>query len=937
MVVELLEKKRIGVILILILVFFVPMLQQKRANASAQAIEVCGPLPDNTTWNHSTGGVYTITCPVIVPAGMRLAVEPGVRVEFYSGHNYLQVYGELDVNGTVAEPVWFTASQPQAGPGTWDRIEFQPGSNGDISYAIVEYGGYSGRANIQIEGGMVSIRNSVIQHSSEQGIFARTWLTLTDNQFSNNTREALHLNSASSTQIFTIQGNTGSGNGTNKLLIVDGTVPAHLTLGENPGLSYQVGTLTVPVGKSLTVGAGAHFEMGFVDQLSGLVDVTGSLSVQGTAQEPAVFTSADDAIGQGSPGDWYRLYIHDGAQANLQHAQISYAGAATGSVYAQNASLTMQAVSVTQSAGHGIYVKESQLNITGSIIFNNAQDGLLYVSENSAFSAQPQIHNNAFVNNAGKGVYLRLMAGSGASLAISGNSGAGNGIDGIVLNAVLNDTVLSVNPSLPYVIESLTVNAQNTLQIGAGSVFKSARAISAQGTLLQVFGTLVAAGTPDAPVVFTSYYDDEYPIFIPSHALYLPFMIKTGSWGQVHTLSDLPNATALSNQPAAGDWRGIVVQTGGWVSLEHAIIRYAGYPDIGQLTVLAGTAMLDSVTVRYGLNHGVYTEDADITVRDSDISDNQRAGLRIFGKTAYIQPVIQANTFNRNGDYAVYLILNGGGIGSGEISGNRGTGNGLVNGVYVEGYITDQQSVFDPNFDFPYVIWTITVNQSARLSILPGTILKFTSPPDKPGFGRGTGSAIILGELFAVGTPTQPVVFTSYWDDSAGGDTNGDYLGINPQPGDWLGFITRPTGQANLQYTQFRYGGNDDWNIWADGGTVDLSHSNVFYSLRNGVGGTGMVTLSYNQIRYNLGNGVQINGPASVHWNYIANNGQYGLVNYYTPGGQPLYRVPATNNYWGAANGPSYDGNPCPHPVPEGEGAMINCSVDWNPYLNAPP
>jgi hypothetical protein len=109
----------------------------------------------------------------------------------------------------------------------------------------------------------------------------------------------------------------------------------------------------------------------------------------------------------------------------------------------------------------------------------------------------------------------------------------------------------------------------------------------------------------------------------------------------------------------------------------------------------------------------------------------------------------------------------------------------------------------------PYVIdGSLKVRAGATLTILPGTIVKFVPAANLYGQLVVTG-----GRLLAQGTGANPVVFTSYFDDSAGGDTDGG--GRAPERGDWegLGFgaptaevaATMPT--SVLENVSVRYGG----------------------------------------------------------------------------------------------------------------------------------
>ncbi|MEW5985971.1 MAG: hypothetical protein AB1791_05005, partial [Chloroflexota bacterium] len=587
------------------------------------------------------------------------------------------------------------------------------------------------------------------------------------------------------------------------------------------------------------------------------------------------------------------LVVNSGGTADFTHVVLQYAG------YGD--------VAAGQALGGALRLQDSQVN-------HNLAQGL-YIEDSS-----PTLLNNAFEGNGQEAVVVRFLNGVAAGMAFSGNTGRNNALNGILLNASLGDNTLAANPDFPYVVEDMTIETGATVTVEAGAVFKLGRTLLEQGTLVKVFGTLNTWGTAAEPVVFTSvnqtlYGGDTYP--------------------------------AGARTPIAGDWRGIAVCDGGAADLEHTIIEYGGYsdpgqPGIAQLQVLTATATLDSVTVQEGLLHGIYAEDTSLVMRDSVVSANAGFGLRVHGKTRPIEPVIQNNVFNDNGTYGMYLILNGGGLGDGDISGNTGGGNGMVNGVYMEGHISDTTSYWATNPDFPWVIWTLYVDEGAKLTIAPGNVLKFINPPDGHDgvtFARGTGTALITGTLEAIGTETEPIIFTSYWDDAAGGDTNGDYGGAEVLPGDWRGFIVRPGGRAVLSHTEFRWGGGTDGGdtkaVFVDGGQAIVSYSGIYSSSWTGVGGTGAITITDSVIQGNLGNGVQFGGLGSVQWSTIVNNGGYGLANYYSPYSD--YRALATNNYWGNSTGPAYDGLPCPFEPPAGLGSMINCPVEWAPYLASPP
>jgi hypothetical protein len=260
-----------------------------------------------------------------------------------------------------------------------------------------------------------------------------------------------------------------------------------------------------------------------------------------------------------------------------------------------------------------------------------------------------------------------------------------------------------------------------------------------------VQGTLVVNGTSLNPVIFTSLADD-----------------SAGG----DTNADGPSTGF------PGDWGGLdLYDTASGSSINSLEVRYSGFG--GQAGVM------------------LYTNSA--TLANCTIRDGQDRGMHLV-LTAY--PTVSNCSFLNNAAEAVT------GVRLDAVSGfsnNTATANG---GNYIrtsEGTLAFSATVpSDAIVGAAIVVNEVDVPVGMTLTLEGGVVIKPLLPTTPVKFG---------GALDANGSAGSPVVFTSFADDSVGGDTNGDGPSSGT-PGDWSGLRFLATSDAStLDYCHVRYGG----------------------------------------------------------------------------------------------------------------------------------
>jgi len=287
-----------------------------------------------------------------------------------------------------------------------------------------------------------------------------------------------------------------------------------------------------------------------------------------------------------------------------------------------------------------------------------------------------------------------------------------------------------------YVIKAWNFYVENTLTIQAGTIIKFHP--DGPDMTLGSGGTIIASGTSDEPIIFTSWKDDAF--------------------------GGDTNGDNSGSQPAVLDWGEISTNGENGSVFEYCQFYYGGDSYYNATLTIDGNGVIvdHCLFVNNSGNNGTGwygVLDAVDGGVDTDITHNTfYSNVRPLSiGTAF--SIDNTNIFHDPDNTDVTNDYNG----------------ILVETIYeVTGVIA-----WDEN-EVPFVIddndWWI--ESGAVLNLANNVVLKFK-----------TGSAISLKD----GTSNIPnyngtgVVFTSYKDDNYGGDTNGDGTSTSPVNGDWYG------------------------------------------------------------------------------------------------------------------------------------------------------
>ncbi|WP_417375975.1 Calx-beta domain-containing protein [Gimesia maris] len=599
--------------------------------------------------------------------------------------------------------------------------------------------------------------------------------------------------------------------------------------GIGDGQAYEIGfndqfepladgvTFEVPAGVTVMVDAGAMIKLqnANIDVGSNSLFNSrpgGALQILGTPQHQVYLTSyTNDEIGLDSnptpdtptAGDWGGIVFRadsdredEGIFLNsINNANISYGGGRVfvntafedfAPIQVESARPTIWNSTITQSANVAISADlhsfENSRFVNGSYILD--RHGL-------------EVRNNTIIDNSVNGLFVQI------------DTPLGGEIDKLDLPAVFDDDITY------FITENLQIAGAPAGQLVDGVASVNGRLKIAAGTVIKLDGArieaergnsqIIAEGTAEHPIIFTSWNDDRY--------------------GKGITFDSTNDGYHDYFSP--GSWGGIIFNASSSGSIDHALITNAG----GDTPLDNGFAQFNPIEVQQAdvrLTNSVFENNAGgfDTDEQNNFDDRNGRGINesatIFVRDA--QPIIVNNTFRNNAGTVLSIDVNSlnseyhddYGTTTGWLDAfdtfaenqgvlvrlNRMENNGL-NGMKVRGGILTTESVWDDTDIVHVLLDEVLVDQHHTYS---GLRLKSSQDADLvvklAGEDAGfTASGIPLdsedrigGTVQVIGQPEHPVILTSLNDDSVGAsltpqgtlqtDTSNDGAST-PASGDW--------------------------------------------------------------------------------------------------------------------------------------------------------
>ena len=402
------------------------------------------------------------------------------------------------------------------------------------------------------------------------------------------------------------------------------------------------------------------------------------------------------------------------------------------------------------------------------------------VGELESDGGVPSISDSTFANSSSSGIRL---AGSSATMA--GDIFLNNSTSAISINAASAPTIGS---------PTLTNNHINGVSVDSNSTITANTIWDNPGIVYVVDGLTVAQG---ATLTLGA---GQVVKFLGS----LSGLVVNGTMVANGTAAQPVVFTSLKDDSEGGDTNN---------DGSTSTARPADWAQV-RFSNTSSDDLLTNVLVSFGGTNSVGELEADGGVpfiNSSTFANSSSSGVRLAGSSA----VLSGDTFSNNNGSAVSMDA-----ASDPAIIEATVTNNAVNGLSLDGNSTIQTNTTWNSPTIVYVVNGLTVGPGATLTLGAGQVVKFAG---------ALSGLVINGTMVANGTSTQPVVFTSFKDDTEGGDTNNDGSASSPQPDDWaqIRFANTSSGDR-LTNVLVSYGGtNSAGELEADGAAPAIIRSTL--------------------------------------------------------------------------------------------------------------
>ncbi|MFG0317685.1 MAG: hypothetical protein ACF8XB_10450, partial [Planctomycetota bacterium JB042] len=359
------------------------------------------------------GGAFRFEASLVLNPPHALTITEGVVLKFQPSPlgtlPNANIGATLFCQGTDVAPIVFTSVDddsiagdsagdgPTTGsPGDWQGLRFTGTAEASaLESVVVRFAGAFQAGGVTLSGADVTLRDVAVESSLTDGLSLTTSQpTVVDCRFDDNLGAAVSALDWPALQ--GVRDNAAANNALGDVIVVsDVSVPGGSTRIDRWNGLNGTGVVVAKTQTSLLAGAALTFGAGVIVKFSnpsdsGLVSGAGTLLFDGFGHAPVVLTTiTDDAFGGDTngdgaasvpaPGAWRRvLYGPTAGTSRMEHVHLRFPGfGGTAGVALDAPSVSMDAVRVDQSAGHGIVIEKNGGGLRNLVAFVNLGDGIV--------------------------------------------------------------------------------------------------------------------------------------------------------------------------------------------------------------------------------------------------------------------------------------------------------------------------------------------------------------------------------------------------------------------------------------------------------------------------------------------------------------------------------------------------------------------------------